>query len=127
MPKTELQIETKRVGDLDPAPYNPRSISPDALDGLRHSVERFGLVEPIVWNRRTGHVVGGHQRLKVLQRLGEQETQVVVVDLAGGRGEGAERRPEQPRDRRRLHTGAAPAARGDQRGAARPGWPAAVR
>jgi len=81
MPKTELQIETKRVADLDPAPYNPRRISPEALDGLRHSVERFGLVEPIVWNRRTSHVVGGHQRLKVLQRLGETETQVVVVDL----------------------------------------------
>jgi DNA modification methylase len=81
MPKTDLIIETKRLCDLSPAPYNPRAISPDALDGLRHSVERFGCVEPIIWNRRTGHVVGGHQRLKVLERLGETETQVVVVDL----------------------------------------------
>lgn len=81
MSKTDLIIETKRLLELDPAPYNPRTISPVALEGLRHSVERFGLVEPIVWNKRSGNVVGGHQRLKVLQGLGETETQVVVVDL----------------------------------------------
>ena len=77
----DLQILRKSIADLVPAPYNPRTISPEALAGLRGSVERFGLVEPIVWNRRTGRVVGGHQRLKVLQQMGEQETQVVVVDL----------------------------------------------
>jgi len=80
MPKT-IQLEQKLVADLCPAPYNPRAITEAALQGLRNSVERFGLVEPIVWNQRTGKVVGGHQRLKVLQQLGETETQVVVVDL----------------------------------------------
>jgi DNA modification methylase len=79
--KTELIIETKQLSTLMPAPYNPRTISPEALAGLRGSVERFGLVEPVVWNRATGHVVGGHQRLRVLQAMGETETQVVVVDL----------------------------------------------
>lgn len=77
----DLQIERKLIADLIPAPYNPRAISPEALAGLRGSVERFGLVEPVVSNRRTGRVVGGHQRLKVLQQMGETETQVVVVDL----------------------------------------------
>lgn len=81
MPTTDLIIETKPLCDLMPAPYNPRQISPEALAGLRGSVERFGLVEPVVWNRRTGNVVGGHQRLKVLQAMGESETQVIVVDL----------------------------------------------
>lgn len=80
MPK-DLVIETKTLLDLVPAPYNPRTISPEALAGLQASVERFGLVEPVVWNRRTGRVVGGHQRLKALLALGETETQVVVVDL----------------------------------------------
>ena len=81
MRQVDLIIERKRLIDLGPAPYNPRAISSEALDGLRHSVERFGLVEPIVWNRRTGRVVGGHQRLKVLELRGDTETQVVVVDL----------------------------------------------
>ncbi|MFH2053561.1 MAG: DNA methyltransferase [bacterium] len=77
----ELTIQMMALSDLEPAEYNPRTISPAALAGLRGSVERFGLVEPVVWNRRTGRVVGGHQRLKVLQAMGETETQVVVVDL----------------------------------------------
>ncbi|MBU2501969.1 ParB N-terminal domain-containing protein [bacterium] len=77
----ELTIQMMALSDLAPAEYNPRTISPAALAGLRGSVERFGLVEPVVWNRRTGRVVGGHQRLKVLQAMGETETQVVVVDL----------------------------------------------
>ena len=77
----DMEIKVMPIQELAPAPYNPRAISPEALAGLRGSVERFGLVEPVVWNRRTGHVVGGHQRLKVLQQLGENETQVVVVDL----------------------------------------------
>jgi ParB-like chromosome segregation protein Spo0J len=81
MPTPELLIETKSLAELTPAPYNPRQISPEALAGLRGSVERFGLVEPVVWNRRTGSVVGGHQRLKVLQAMGESSTQVIVVDL----------------------------------------------
>ena len=81
MPGTKLCLESKSIADLVPAPYNPRTISPEALAGLRASVERFGLVEPVVWNRRTGHIVGGHQRLKALQALGETDTQVVVVDL----------------------------------------------
>ena len=35
----------------------------------------------MVWNRRTGFVVGGHQRLKVLLDMGETEIDCVVVDL----------------------------------------------
>jgi DNA modification methylase len=81
MPKTELNFQMMPLAELVPAPYNPRAISPEALAGLRGSVERFGLVEPVVWNRRTGRVVGGHQRLKVLQQMGVADTQVVVVDL----------------------------------------------
>ena len=78
----KLQIETKPLAELREAPYNPRTISDEMLDSLSRSIERFGLVEPIVWNRRTGNVVGGHQRLKVLQAQGVEATDVVVVDLA---------------------------------------------
>jgi len=77
-----LQIETKPLAELQLAPYNPRVISGETLDSLAASISRFGLVEPVVWNRRTGHVVGGHQRLKVLSAQGVEETDVVVVDLS---------------------------------------------
>ncbi|MCS6978104.1 MAG: ParB N-terminal domain-containing protein [Gemmatales bacterium] len=79
-----LQIEWLPVEMLRPAPYNPRQdLEPDdpRYRKLRRSLRRFGLVEPLVWNRRTGHVVGGHQRLKILRELGWRQVPVSVVDL----------------------------------------------
>ena len=81
MNKTDLIIERKQIADLTPAPYNPRTIDAQALSGLTSSIDRWGVVEPVIWNRRTGHVVGGHQRLRALAALGETATEVVVVDL----------------------------------------------
>ena len=66
---------------LKPAPYNPRKIDKAARRALRKSIETFGLVQPLVVNRRTMHVVGGHQRLEELKALGYTETPVVWVDL----------------------------------------------
>lgn len=76
-----VRLETRRVSDLVPAGYNPRRISDEALAGLGESIGRFGLVQPIIVNARTGHVVGGHQRLKVLAAKGVEATDVVVVDV----------------------------------------------
>jgi DNA modification methylase len=77
----EVRIITMRVADLKPAPYNPRRIDPAAMAGLTKSVERFGMVQPVVFNTRSNLVVGGHQRLKVLRATGAADTPVVVVDL----------------------------------------------
>jgi len=75
------EIRTLPLAALVPATYNPRTISDAALAGLRKSIERFDLVQPIIWNERTANIVGGHQRVKALQQLGRTEAQVVVVDL----------------------------------------------
>ena len=48
---------------------------------LKRSMQEFGYVEPIVWNKRTGNIVGGHQRYKVLLDMGMSEVDCVVVDL----------------------------------------------
>ena len=53
--------------DLKPAPYNPRRVDDKALAGLARSIGEFGDISGIVWNRRTGHLVTGHQRLAALQ------------------------------------------------------------
>ena len=76
-----MKIAKKKLSSLKGWTRNPRRISNEALKGLRKSIDRFGLVEPIIWNKRTGHVVGGHQRLKVLRERGDIETDVVVIDL----------------------------------------------
>ncbi len=79
-----MNIETKKVAELCPAPYNPRKdLKPGdpEFEKLKRSIETFGYVEPVIWNSRTGNVVGGHQRLKVMQALGHEAVECVVVDL----------------------------------------------
>jgi DNA modification methylase len=77
----DWNIQKIKLADLKAATYNPRTISDEAMAGLSHSIERFGMVQPIVWNKRTGNIVGGHQRFKVLAEKGVAETDVVVVDM----------------------------------------------
>ncbi len=48
---------------------------------LKKSILEFDYIDPIIWNQRTGRVVGGHQRIKILQELGYKEIDVSVVDL----------------------------------------------
>jgi len=79
-----MNIEKIKVGLLKPARYNPRKdLKPGDKEyqKLRRSIEEFGYVEPVIFNRRTGNVVGGHQRLKVLLDLGHTEIDCVVVEL----------------------------------------------
>lgn len=79
-----MQIEKIHISKLKAAEYNPRKeLKPgDAeYEKLKRSLTDFGFVEPLVWNKTTGNVVGGHQRLSVLKDLGETEIDCVVVEL----------------------------------------------
>lgn len=90
------QFESKRMNlaDVDPAAYNPRRISDDELEGLRESLKTFGLVQQLIVNKRTVDkgwpkgsrptLVGGHQRMKVLELEGEAEAYFIQVDLNAG-------------------------------------------
>ncbi|MCD7810555.1 MAG: ParB N-terminal domain-containing protein [Ruminococcus sp.] len=79
-----MQIERKKIQELDRATYNPRIdlIPGDSeYENLRRSIKIYGMLIPIVWNKNTGRVVGGHQRLTVLENEGETEVDVSVVNL----------------------------------------------
>ncbi len=79
-----MKIERKLIKDLNRAAYNPRvDLKPgdEEYEAILYSIEKYGLVQPIVWNQRTGNVISGHQRLTVLQNQGVQEVEVSVVDL----------------------------------------------
>lgn len=80
-----MEIRRVPVSRLNPAVYNPRKkLQPGDAEykKLARSLDRFGCVEPVVWNERTGNVVGGHQRLKILLAGGETELDVSVVNLS---------------------------------------------
>ncbi|HHY37188.1 MAG TPA: ParB N-terminal domain-containing protein [Firmicutes bacterium] len=77
-------IKTIPVEMVKLHPLNPRKdLQPGDADfeRLRRSIEAFGFVEPLVWNERTGFLVGGNQRFKVLLEQGAKEVTVSVVDL----------------------------------------------
>ena len=79
-----MKFVQKKITDLIPADYNPRKdLKPGDPDyeKLKHSMKEFGYVDPIIWNQQTGRVVGGHQRLKILQNEGIKEAECVVVNL----------------------------------------------
>ena len=79
-----MLIEKKNIAELLPAEYNPRKdLKPGdpEYDKLKRSIEQFGYVEPVIWNKVTGRVVGGHQRLKVLIGMGINEVECVIVEL----------------------------------------------
>lgn len=78
---TFAQIDRSRVKN---APYNPRTIDRDARARLLKELKSHGLVEPIVWNLRTGNLVGGHQRLSILDDLhagAEYAVPAAVIDV----------------------------------------------
>ena len=74
-------IEKKQIADLIPAPYNPRQSTAKQEKHLKESLEKFGLVEPIIFNKQTGYIVGGHFRVRELKKLGIKEIECVIVDL----------------------------------------------
>ena len=79
-----MEIKTMQISQIKKADYNPRvALKPGdpVYEKLKNSIQTFGFCEPLIFNRRTGHLVGGHQRLGVLKDLGYTEAEVVVVEL----------------------------------------------
>lgn len=77
------QISYLPISDLQPDPRNPKS---HALDVIDDSIGRFGYVEPIVIDERTGFIVSGHGRTKTLQQMaqrGETPPEGLQIDADG--------------------------------------------
>ena len=78
------ETETINRSDIKNAPYNPRIMDEDAKKRLRKNIAKHGLVSALTWNKRTGNLVGGHQRLEQLdslERSKDYELTVCVVDV----------------------------------------------
>lgn len=79
--KVKPDICDVKLSEIKPAPYNPREISDAALSGLRQSLEKFGLVDLLVVNKRNMRIISGHQRFKILQQEGVESVTAIMVDL----------------------------------------------
>ena len=79
-----MKIEKRKISELIKAEYNPRKISVVQLYELKDGIEEFGLVSPLVVNEhpeRKNVIVGGHQRLKLWEELGNKEVDCSIVNL----------------------------------------------
>lgn len=62
----EKAVKAGTVEDLTPSSMNPRKISDRRAAELAKSMREFGDLSGIVFNVRTGRLIGGHQRIKNL-------------------------------------------------------------
>lgn len=77
-------FEKMKLADITPAPYNPRAdLQPDDWEyqQIEESIANHGLLQPIIYNKRTGYAVGGNQRLKILTDHGIKEATCAVIDI----------------------------------------------
>ena len=80
----KFTVETIQRKDIKTASYNPRQIDDENKKRLQKGIQENGLVEPLVWNRRTGNLVSGHQRLAIIDKLERSqnyELDVSVIDV----------------------------------------------
>jgi DNA modification methylase len=79
-----MQIIERNIADLIRAEYNPRELTQDQEKQLSDSLRRFGVVDPVIVNvheDRKDIIIGGHQRSKVWQKLGNDTIPTVELSL----------------------------------------------
>ena len=78
----QLEIHHVLIDELRPDPANPRHIPPAELEALSRSVAEFGLVDPIIARKEDQTVIGGHQRLLAVRKLGLKTVPVIFLDIS---------------------------------------------
>lgn len=71
--------------DIKLADYNPRKIDEETKKRLKKAMKKYGLVQPLIYNKRTGVLVSGHQRLSIMDEEAkgkDYKIQVAVIDVS---------------------------------------------
>lgn len=79
-----FEVKSISRAEIKNAEYNPRIMDKEAKKRLREGLKKHGLVSAITWNKRTGNLVGGHQRLEQLDALEKNKDyslDVCVIDV----------------------------------------------
>lgn len=75
-----MKLETLKISELNPADYNPRTITKEEFEGLKESLKTFGQQENLIVNKDMT-LISGHQRLEAMKALGWTEAVCNMVDL----------------------------------------------
>mgnify|MGYP003660800760 CR=1 FL=1 len=83
-----MKIKDIELSKLKPATYNPRQISTKQVKDLKSSIEKFGIVDPIIVNKDLT-IIGGHQRYMILNEASKRvdweyppKVPCVILDLS---------------------------------------------
>ena len=71
--------EIINISKLKPNPENPRGIKKDAFNRLKQLIQKLGQFKPVIIDRRTGYIVGGHMRYEAYKELGIAEIWVSYI------------------------------------------------
>lgn len=75
----QFEFGTVKRSEVKLADYNPRTIYEENQKKLYKSIKENGLVEPLVWNKRTKRLVSGHQRITVADKIYKKDYDVPVA------------------------------------------------
>lgn len=76
-----FEIREVHRSELHGADYNPRIISEKAKKKLRAGIGKLGNLAPIIWNKRTGRIVSGHQRVSTFDKLNGTSNYTLTVSV----------------------------------------------
>ena len=64
-----------KINYVTPAPYNPRSITPEKVEKLQHSIKYVGFGKPVILTG-DGTIIAGHQRVNAAKNISITEIPV---------------------------------------------------
>jgi len=76
-------LKIMKIGEIIPSPTNPRQVltpQDDEYQQIKKSIERFGIVEPLIINEVNNHCVSGNSRLTVLKDMGKEEVFCLMIN-----------------------------------------------
>lgn len=80
-----MEIKQVPISELKFAEYNPRQASEREAKDLTESIQKYGIVDPIIVNKAPGRenvIIGGHFRVRIAKALDMKEVPVYYLDLS---------------------------------------------
>jgi len=75
----QWKLEKRKIKDLKALSKNPRRLTKNDAEQLEKSLTKFGQCEPVVVNS-DNKIIGGHQRIRTLKKMGYNEVDAYVPD-----------------------------------------------
>ena len=72
-------LETRKISALKDHPKNPRKLTKHQEEHLKLSIDKFGLIDKPIINT-DNQIIGGHQRKRILKKMGLKEVECYVPD-----------------------------------------------